>query len=376
MVDYNEEIKALQDEIGKTQYNKATQHHIGLVKAKIARLREKAAARSKGGKKGEGFSVRKSGDATVILIGFPSVGKSTLLNQITNAESKTAAYAFTTLTCIPGIMEYGGAKIQVLDVPGLIKGAATGTGRGREVIAVARNADFAVIMVDVFTANQVEILKKELEEADIKVNQQPPRMTVTKKDRGGLNIATTVKLTKLEPKTIEAIMNEFRIMNGEVVLREDIDSDQLIDFLEGNRKYIPAMVVVNKIDSLTDEGLRQLQEKMRSELGSATKGGFRDIVYVSAEKGTNLEALKKAIYNGLDLIRIYLKETGKKPDMENPLIMKQGCAVKDVCEKLHKDFVTKFKFAKMWGKSAKFPGQKFKIDHKLADQDVVEIHLR
>ncbi len=376
MVNYDEEIKSLQDEISKTQYNKATQHHIGLVKAKIARLKEKAVARSKGGKKGEGFSVRKSGDATVIIIGFPSVGKSTLLNHITNAESKTAAYAFTTLTCIPGIMEYGGAKIQILDVPGLMKGAASGTGRGREVIAVARNADLALIMVDVFTANQVEILKKELEEADIKVNQQQPRMTVTKKDRGGLNIATTVKLTKLEPKTIEAIMNEFRIMNGEVVIREDIDPDQLIDFIEGNRKYMPAIVVVNKIDSLTDEGFRQLQEQMRNALGSTTKGGFRDIVYVSAEKGTNLERLKESIYNGLDLIRIYLKEVGNKADMEKPLIMKQGCTVKDVCEKLHKDFVTKFKFVKVWGKSAKFSGQKFKIDHKLVDKDVVEIHLR
>ena len=62
--------------------------------------------------------------------------------------------------------------------------------------------------------------------------------------------------------------------------------------------------------------------------------------------------------------------------MENPLIMKHGCTVKDVCEKLHKDFVTKFKFGKVWGKSAKFPGQKFKIDHKLLDKDVVEVHQR
>ena len=375
MVNYEEEIKALQEQISKTQYNKATQHHIGLVKAKIARLREKSAARSKGGKKGEGFTVRKSGDATVILIGFPSVGKSTLLNKITNAESKTAAYAFTTLTCIPGIMEYEGAKIQILDVPGILKGAAEGTGRGKEVIAVARNADLAVLMVDVFTASQVEILKKELELADIRLNQQPPRITITKKERGGMNIATTVKLTKLEPKTIEAILNEFRIMNGDVVIREDIDPDQLIDFVEGNRRYIPGIVVVNKIDSLTEQGLRQLNEQMQNTLLNEPKGGFKDVVFVSAEKGTNLEQLKSSIYNRLDLMRVYLKEAGKKADMEKPLIMRQGTNVKEVCEKLHKDFVTKFKFVKVFGKSAKFPGQKFKIDHKLADKDVVEIHM-
>ncbi len=370
MVDYEQEIRALREEISKTQYNKATQHHIGLIKAKIARLREKSAARSKGGKKGEGFSVRRSGDATVILIGFPSVGKSTLLNRITNAESKTAAYAFTTLTCIPGTMEYGGAKIQVLDVPGIMKGAAAGTGRGREVISVTRNADLAVLMVDVFTVNQVEVLRKELEEADIRLNQKPPNITIARKERGGLNIAATAKLTRIDEKTIEAILNEFRIMNADVIIREDITPDQLIDSLEANRKYMPAIVIVNKIDALTPEGLDQLNSQMRS------LEGFKDAVFISAEKGLNLGKLKEAIYGRLSLISIYLKEVGKKPDMETPLIMKQENTIKDVCEKLHRDFVAKFKFARVWGRSAKFPGQKFKMDHKLADKDIVEIHLR
>ena len=372
MVNYEEDIRALQEEISKTQYNKATQHHIGLVKAKIARLRERAAARAKGGKKGEGYAVRKSGDATVIIIGFPSVGKSTMLNKITNAESKTAAYAFTTLTCIPGMMDHKGAKIQILDVPGLIKGAASGTGKGKEVLAVSRNADLALLMVDVFTANQVEVLKRELEEADIRINLQPPHINITKKDRGGLSIATTVKLTRIEQKTVEAILNEFRIVSADVVRREDITPDQLIDALEGNRKYMPAITVVNKIDSLTEEGLRQLKMQLQ-------KSGEKDdeyTVFISAEKGIGLDRLKDAIYSRLNLIRICLKEAGKKADMEKPLIMKHGATVKDVCEKLHRDFVTKFKFTKVWGRSAKFPGQKFKMDHKLADGDVVEIHLR
>jgi uncharacterized protein len=370
MVDYETEIKSLQDEIAKTQYNKATQHHIGLVKAKIARLREKSAARAKGGKKGDGFSVRRSGDATVILIGFPSVGKSTLLNHITNAESKTAAYAFTTLTCIPGTMDYGGAKIQVLDVPGIVKGAARGTGRGREVISVTRNADLALIIVDVFSVNQVDILKKELEEADIRLNQQPPNISITRKEKGGLNVASTVKLNKIEQKTIEAILDEFRIMNADVIIREDITADQLIDYLESNKKYMAGIVVVNKIDALTQEGMSQLASHMKNV------EGFKDVVFISAEKGLNLEKLKETIYARLNLMSVYLKEVGKKPDLDTPLIMRQGDAVENVCGKLHKDFITKFKFARVFGKSAKFPGQKFKMDHKLADRDVVEIHLR
>lgn len=84
---------------------------------------------------GEGFEVQKYGDGRVALIGFPSVGKSTLLSQLTGTESEAAAYEFTTLTCIPGIIHYKGTKIQLLDLPGIIEGAAQGKGRGRQVLS-------------------------------------------------------------------------------------------------------------------------------------------------------------------------------------------------------------------------------------------------
>ena len=101
----------------KRPYNKATSHHIGKLKAKLAKLKEESLQRSSGGTKGQGFHVKKSGDATVVLVGFPSVGKSTLLNNITNAESKVGAYQFTTLDIVPGVMEHKNAKIQVFDIP-------------------------------------------------------------------------------------------------------------------------------------------------------------------------------------------------------------------------------------------------------------------
>ena len=127
MVDYNKQIKEFEDELKKTKYNKATQGHIGIVKAKIAQLRENQETRTqkKTGSSEYGYSVRKSGDGTVLLLGFPSAGKSTLLNKLTDAHSEVAAYAFTTLTVIPGMMEYKQAKIQILDVPGIVSGAAS-----------------------------------------------------------------------------------------------------------------------------------------------------------------------------------------------------------------------------------------------------------
>ncbi|HET6403871.1 MAG TPA: GTPase, partial [Candidatus Thermoplasmatota archaeon] len=135
----DEQIKAIEEEIAKTQYNKATQGHIGKLKAKLARLREEQEKRAAaGGGGGGGYDVKKSGMASVALVGFPSVGKSTLLNKLTGTESEVAAYAFTTLTCIPGMMRHKHADIQILDLPGLIRGAAGGKGRGREVISVVR----------------------------------------------------------------------------------------------------------------------------------------------------------------------------------------------------------------------------------------------
>jgi small GTP-binding protein len=84
-----------------------------------------------------------------------SVGKSTLLTQLTGTKSEAAAYEFTTLTCIPGIIHYNDAKIQLLDLPGIIEGASQGKGRGRQVIAVAKSSDLVLMVLD---ASKVERL--------------------------------------------------------------------------------------------------------------------------------------------------------------------------------------------------------------------------
>lgn len=115
-----------------------TQHLI--FRRKLARLRAQLLepGPGAGGAGGAGFDVSKSGDARIALVGFPSVGKSTFLSKVTKTKSEVAAYSFTTLTAIPGVLEYGGAEIQVLDLPGIIEGAAEGKGRGRQVISAAK----------------------------------------------------------------------------------------------------------------------------------------------------------------------------------------------------------------------------------------------
>lgn len=360
-----EKVKELQEEIRNTKYNKATQHHIGLLKAKIARLKEESEKRASSGAPGKGYSVKKAGDASVVLVGFPSVGKSTLLNLLTNANSEVGAYEFTTLDVIPGIMEYRGAKIQVLDLPGIIKGAASGKGRGREILAVIRSADLVVFMVDVFNVEQFHVLENELYEANMRLDQKPPNLKISIKERGGITINSTVEITNITERNIKGILSEYRMHNADVVLREDITPEQLIDAIMGNRLYVPSFVVLNKIDLVNPKYLEEAKGKIQKEF-----------LPISADNDIGIDELKEIIYKKLDFIRLYMKPQGEKADMEEPMIIRQGTTVEEVCMRLHRDFKDKFRFGLVWGKSAKFDGQRVGLDHVFLDEDIVSIVVK
>lgn len=353
-----EKIKELDEELHRTQKNKATEYHIGIIKSKLAKLRKDLITPKSSGKASGGFDVKKSGDATVALIGLPSVGKSTLLTKLTNAESKVAAYAFTTLKCIPGIMDYKGARIQVLDLPGIIEGAKEGKGRGREVIAVARSADLVLIILDAAHTKQHDLIVNELEGFGIRLNKKPPNIVVKKASKGGITINNTVKLTKITAKEVLAVLNEYGCYNGNVVIRQDATVDDLIDVVDGNRVYIPAVVVLNKIDLIGEKNLRSLPF---------------DYLPVSAEKGTNIDALKERIHSSLKFIKLFTKRRGEKADLEEPLIVQRGINVGEVCDKLHRDLRKEFKYALVWGKSVKHAGQRIGLDHILEDGDIISI---
>ena len=362
MPDYNDQIKDLEEELKNTKYNKRTQHHVGLVKAKIAKLREKEQSRGGGGNH-EGFAVKRSGHATVALLGFPSVGKSTLLNALTNQESKIGSYAFTTLTVVPGVMDYKGAKIQILDLPGIIKGASSGAGRGREVISVLRQANLIMIVLDPRDAkNQLNVLKKEIYDAGIRINSEKPDVKIKKEAKGGIVIYKTVTLD-MDDDTIKGILREFKMSNATIVIRDKISIDEFIDCIEGNKIYTRAIIALNKSDLVSPEELKKVEKQIKADIS------------FSASTGTNVKKLRESIFQSLRFIRVYLKESGKKADMKEPLIIRSPSKVRDVCNKLHRDFEKNFKTARVWGRSAKFPGQKVNINHQLLDEDVLEIQI-
>ena len=245
-----EKIKAIQDEMARTQINKATEHHVGLLKAKIAKLKREQEANQikKSSKKSDGFDVKRSGDATVVFIGLPSVGKSTLLNKLTDSKSVIGAFQFTTVTVVPGVLEHRGAKIQMLDLPGIIKGASSGKGLGRRILSVARSADIVLLVLDVFQPYHEDVLVKELGNIGIRLNQEPPNIVIEKSTTGGIAIAQQVKLKKMSEKLFKQILNLYGYTSARVVIREDIDSEQLVDFITGNKTYAKAITILNKID--------------------------------------------------------------------------------------------------------------------------------
>eukprot|EP01006_Ploeotia_vitrea_P039336 TRINITY_DN66336_c6_g4_i1.p1 TRINITY_DN66336_c6_g4~~TRINITY_DN66336_c6_g4_i1.p1 ORF type:complete len:370 (-),score=189.58 TRINITY_DN66336_c6_g4_i1:54-1163(-) len=361
-----QKIADIEAEMARTQKNKATSGHLGVLKAKLAKLKRELVLGGKGGggggKPGEGFDVTKAGDARVGLIGFPSVGKSTLLTKLTGTKSEAAAYEFTTLTCIPGTFKYKGCQIQLLDLPGIIEGAKDGKGRGRQVIGVGRTCDLILIVLDAGKPmTHKRLIEKELEGFGIRLNKKPPNISFKKKDKGGISMSKLVPQTHLNLKTVTEICKVNRISNAEIVLREDATDDDLIDVIEGNRVYIPCIYVLNKIDTITIEELDLLSQ-------------VPHYVPIAAGPEWNFDTLLDKVWTYLDMIRIYTKPKGQIPDYDSPVVIPRGkSTVEQFCLRIHKALVANFKYAWVWGTSVKHNPQKVGIDHVLADEDVVQI---
>ncbi|MCP9259454.1 Developmentally-regulated GTP-binding protein 1 [Dirofilaria immitis] len=296
----------------------------------------------------------------VIFARFPSVGKSTLLCNLAGVYSEVAAYEFTTLTTVPGVIRYKGAKMQLLDLPGIIEGAKDGKGRGRQVIAVARTCSLILMILDVMKPLQhKKLLEQELEGFGIRLNKSPPNIVFKRKEKGGLNLTCLIlrnrpitadhsidtllihrllvfygplaPQSELDGEIVKSILAEYRIHNADVSLKFDATSEDLIDVIEGNRIYIPCIYVLNKIDQISVEEL--------------------DIIYkiphcvpISAHHKWNFDDLLEKMWDYLNLIRVYTKPKGQLPDYNAPIVLPaETRTVDDLCSKIHKTLRKDFK---------------------------------
>lgn len=298
------------------------------------------------------------------------MGKSSLLTALTGVQSEAAAYEFTTLTCIPGVIHYNDCKIQLLDLPGIITGAAQGKGRGRQVISTARSADMIIMVLDATKDDaQRNLLTKELNDVGIRLNKSRPKITVTKTKAGGYRFNNTVPLTELSSEVCYTILHQYKMFNVDVLVSEDATLDDFIDVLEevgtAPRVYCRCLYVYNKVDMLS---ISQVDELARRDYS----------IPISVSKNLNLDGLLERVWQELDLRRIYTKKKGLFPDFDEPIVLTaqrgdKTMTVQNAVSLLHKSILEEFKSALVWGSSVRASPQVCGLKHELADEDVVQI---
>ncbi|AEC51179.1 developmentally regulated GTP-binding protein [Pyrococcus sp. NA2] len=364
-----EKIRALEKMYALVPKHKGTEKLRLQIKRKLAELRrelEKQRQQRKGG--GYSLAVKKEGAAQIVLVGLPNVGKSELLRALTGVDVESADYPFTTTEPVPAMMKYKDVQIQLVEVPGLLEGAALGKGMGPQLLAVIRNADAIAIVVDLSEdpIKQMEILLREFERAGIKVNKRKPRVEIKKTPSGGIVINGAENI-KGDINEVMRMLREEKIHSAEITVKEPVTLEEFADALDDSLVWKKAIIIANKGDA---PGSKRNYERLVERYSERFK-----IIPVSAKRRINLEKVKEALYEIADIIRVFTKSPGEEPAYP-PIAMKRGSTVLDVAEKIHKDLVKNFKYARVWGKSVKFPGQRVGPDHVLEDGDIVEIHAR
>jgi ribosome-interacting GTPase 1 len=267
-------------------------------------------ATRKSGARRASLTIEKEGAAQLAVIGLPNAGKSRLIAAITNASPPVAEYPFTTHKALPGMMEFENIKIQLIDTPPLAPQAIEFW-----IPPLLRRADALLVVVDL-SADPIEQMKA--------VIKQLKKMRVL---IGDSSTETDPEFTVWRPKAL-VIGN-----------KTDVDKD--------GRNYA----------------------KLKQQYGERFP-----LIAISAAEGTGLEELKSRIYEVLDIIRVYTKAPGKKPDPTDPIILKRGSTLAAAAAAVHKDFRAKMKYARIWG-SGKHDGVMAKRDHVLQDGDIIELHL-
>lgn len=280
--------------------------------------------------------IKKDGTGQIVIVGLPNSGKSWMLNKIVGKEiTPVTPYPFATKEPAPGMFDYDGAKIQLVELPALIEGSSEGKAQGREIMGVIRNAD--AILFTVPDEGQKKLLIDELAKSYIYINKTRPPITVKVSSFPGIAISGKENL--------------------------GFSEEQLEQYLK-NSGYSNAQVIVHgKIKSL-DEVAEALDEKIC----------YKPAVFVNPYEVTDhsLVDLKSQLFLTLGKILVFTKKPGREADLNDPLSVPKDSTVADVAKILHKDFAKNLKFAKVWG-STKFEGQRVGPEYVLKNKDIVEI---
>uniref|UniRef100_A0A7C4NN87 TGS domain-containing protein n=1 Tax=Staphylothermus marinus TaxID=2280 RepID=A0A7C4NN87_STAMA len=364
-----EKIKALEEFLSSVPKHKGTENLRRWVTRRLAELREELEEKKrKRSGRGERFFVEKEGDAQIVVIGLPNSGKSTLVKQLTGAKTIISETPFSTRYPTPGMFKYKDVYFQLIDTPPLYPGSVLNT----KIAGLVRNSDAVLIVLDGSSdiVKDYEFVRNEMEEQGILL-EKPRGKVVIERERGGRTGIRVTLLGKLIDATIDDIrklLESYRIYNAHVKIYGEVTLDNVEESIYENIVYLPSIVFINKMDINTEEVLNKLHELKRK---------YREITVLtgSALQNRGFENLGEILFETLDLIRIYTKQVNGEVSPK-PLVLKKGSTVYDVAKAIHKDFIEKFQYAKVWGRSVKYGGERVGLFHVLEDGDIVEIHIR
>lgn len=368
-----EKLQLMQEFLSLVPKHKGTAKLCAQVKKQMATLRREIEEKKKrrAGRGGPKFFIEKEGAAQIALVGVTNSGKSSLLGALTNAKVEVSSAPYTTRAPVPGIFHYEDVQFQVVEAPALMEGSADGRAWGLQSLALARNADGLILMVDL-SQNPVEqllLILGELEKARISLTKPRGRVEIERKFMGaGLRIILTGSLMDCTIREVEELLKSYRIADAVVKISGEVTLDDVEDAIFESTVYKPAVIVANKLD------LEGAEQNLR--LLEAYVGGKLPIVAVSCAEKYGLERLGEILFRTLDVIRVYTKEPSAKEFSKKPFILKRGATVYDLAKNIHSDFSKNFSYAKVWARRLVFSPQKVGSSFVLEDGDIVEIHLK
>lgn len=368
-----EKIQRMQEFLSFVPQHKGTMKLRGRIKKKIAMLRKEIEERKqkRTGRGAPKFFIEKEGAAQIAVLGVTNVGKSCLLGALTNANVPVSAAPYSTREPVPAVMSYEDVQFQLVEAPSLMQGSANGRAWGLQSLAIARNADGLVIMVDLSHApvEQLSLVLNELEKARILINKPRGRVEIDRKYLGaGLRVILTGKLLDCTSRDVKKLLASYRFGDGIVKISGEVTLDDVEDAIFESTTYRPAVIVANKLEGEdTEVSLKHLEEFV---LGRAP------IVAVSCEKKKGLGRLGEVLFKTLNVIRIYTKQPSAREPSQHPFTLRRGATLADLARSIHTDFERDFSFARVWAERLVFSPQKVGVGFVLEDGDVVEIHVK
>jgi ribosome-interacting GTPase 1 len=169
-------------------------------------------------------------------------------------------------------------------------------------------------------------------------------------------------------KEVEELLRSYRINDAIVKISGEVTIDEVEDAIFESTIYKPAIIIANKLDIPgAQANLKLLQNKVGNKI---------PIIAISAEKKLGFEQVGEALFNTMDIIRIYTKEPGAKAPSTNPFTLRKGATLQELAKNIHGDFLKDFAFARVWAKRLPFSPQKAGLNFVLDDGDIVELHTK